>query len=158
MYMWEDGTTDNSRNDLTAGTHFVTVTDPTNPDCQNVITVVIDEENGLMADAVIDVAANCGIDNGQATINVTGGSGTYTYVWNDGVITTNAMRTNLGSGVYTVTIRDNDPNTTCKTSVVFVMQDNVPGATITFTDTTHCLLYTSPSPRDRQKSRMPSSA
>ena len=137
MYMWEDGTTDNSRNDLTAGTHFVTVTDPTNPDCQNVITVVIDEENGLMADAVIDVAANCGIDNGQATINVTGGSGTYTYVWNDGVITTNAMRTNLGSGVYTVTIRDNDPNTTCKTSVVFVMQDNVPGATITFTDTTH---------------------
>ena len=25
-------------------------------------------------------------------------------------------------------------------------------------DTTSCLLYTSPSPRDRQKSRMPSSA
>ena len=27
-----------------------------------------------------------------------------------------------------------------------------------FTNTSYCLLYTSPSPRDRQKSRMPSSA
>ena len=31
-------------------------------------------------------------------------------------------------------------------------------ATHTCTQYTHCLLYTSPSPRDRQKSRMPSSA
>ena len=29
---------------------------------------------------------------------------------------------------------------------------------VTFVVVTHCLLYTSPSPRDRQKSRMPSSA
>ena len=30
--------------------------------------------------------------------------------------------------------------------------------TYRFTDINYCLLYTSPSPRDRQKSRMPSSA
>ena len=34
----------------------------------------------------------------------------------------------------------------------------VPGTTATTTRTSTCLLYTSPSPRDRQKSRMPSSA
>ena len=33
--------------------------------------------------------------------------------------------------------------------------DNV---AMVFDDRNHCLLYTSPSPRDRQKSRMPSSA
>ena len=31
-------------------------------------------------------------------------------------------------------------------------------STLLFTNTRNCLLYTSPSPRDRQKSRMPSSA
>ena len=31
-------------------------------------------------------------------------------------------------------------------------------AALRIADTTPCLLYTSPSPRDRQKSRMPSSA
>ncbi len=34
----------------------------------------------------------------------------------------------------------------------FYPKDSTPGCT------KHCLLYTSPSPRDRQKSRMPSSA
>ena len=32
------------------------------------------------------------------------------------------------------------------------------GYDVSFADPTPCLLYTSPSPRDRQKSRMPSSA
>ena len=32
------------------------------------------------------------------------------------------------------------------------------GVSVTFREITICLLYTSPSPRDRQKSRMPSSA
>ena len=50
---------------------------------------------------------------------------------------------------------------------VFVVIGTLVGAIIIITfattksdteDTTVCLLYTSPSPRDRQKSRMPSSA
>ena len=32
------------------------------------------------------------------------------------------------------------------------------GSTVVYSDVDDCLLYTSPSPRDRQKSRMPSSA
>ena len=38
--------------------------------------------------------------------------------------------------------------------VVLGRADDFPGQTLAY----YCLLYTSPSPRDRQKSRMPSSA
>ena len=36
--------------------------------------------------------------------------------------------------------------------------DRIAQGGMRFDNTKHCLLYTSPSPRDRQKSRMPSSA
>ena len=39
-----------------------------------------------------------------------------------------------------------------------VIEEGLDMVDITFDEPTICLLYTSPSPRDRQKSRMPSSA
>ena len=53
-----------------------------------------------------------------------------------------------GSGLATMCRHDDDPETIAKTS-----GRAMPGMEIKI-----CLLYTSPSPRDRQKSRMPSSA
>ena len=46
-------------------------------------------------------------------------------------------------------------------NIVFVLADDLGWADLSVygqADFTTCLLYTSPSPRDRQKSRMPSSA
>ena len=43
-------------------------------------------------------------------------------------------------------------------SVSFDFEGSVEGYGTVFASHTLCLLYTSPSPRDRQKSRMPSSA
>ena len=37
-------------------------------------------------------------------------------------------------------------------------KSNAPGSVVVHRTVYNCLLYTSPSPRDRQKSRMPSSA
>ena len=45
-----------------------------------------------------------GGDDGTITLNVTGGSGVYTYLWNDGVTTKD--RVDLVAGPYTVTITD----------------------------------------------------
>ena len=39
-----------------------------------------------------------------------------------------------------------------------LVKEDLGGAGMSLTDIIPCLLYTSPSPRDRQKSRMPSSA
>ena len=57
----------------------------------------------------------------------------------------------LGAGniVLTVTVVSNDVATTEQAGVDFLNN---------LYNTRDCLLYTSPSPRDRQKSRMPSSA
>ena len=49
------------------------------------------------------------------------------------------------------------PGSNCDHDAYKVIE-NIDGATPEFVWHKDCLLYTSPSPRDRQKSRMPSSA
>lgn len=130
-FVWEDNSTDSIRNDLTAGTHFVTITDPTHPDCPNVIEVIVEEENPLDANLIVNQAPDCGVANGSATIVVTGGSGNYTFSWDGGTDT----GTNLASGFYSVTITDTDV-TMCELVYEFVLLDNVPGANITINNVT----------------------
>ena len=48
---------------------------------------------------------------------------------------------------------DSNSNASCNAALSFATEDSDPDA-----KAFSCLLYTSPSPRDRQKSRMPSSA
>jgi len=123
-YIWEDNSTDIQRTDLTAGVYFVTVTNPAAPTCPNVILVTVDENNTLAATLTINQIPDCGISNGEATINVTGGSGNYSYSWDSGVATS----TNLASGVYEVTITDlAAPD--CELVYIFALTDNVPPAT-----------------------------
>ena len=49
------------------------------------------------------------VADGQITLEVTGGTGTYTYLWNDDI--TDANRTDLAAGEYTVIVTDSDSNT-----------------------------------------------
>ncbi|MFT6320218.1 MAG: gliding motility-associated-like protein, partial [Granulosicoccus sp.] len=128
-FLWEDNSTDAVRNDLTAGVHFVTITDPANPGCPNVIEVMIEEQNPLVASLTVNQAPDCGVANGSATINVTGGSGNYSYSWASGIDTA----INLGSGFYSVTITDLD-STMCELVYDFVLADNVPAAVILITE------------------------
>ncbi len=50
--------------------------------------------------------AVCGQDNGVAYVTATGGTGTYSYLWSDPAGQTNNVATNLGTGVYQVTVTD----------------------------------------------------
>ena len=78
-----------------------------------------------------------------ATILLTGGAG---YV---GAATADAL---LAAG-YQVVVLDN-----LSTGHVESIPNAASAQTGDYGDSNRCLLYTSPSPRDRQKSRMPSSA
>jgi gliding motility-associated-like protein len=50
-------------------------------------------------------SADCINNNGgSATVNVTGGSGNYTYSWNTNPVQTNAIANDLPQGIYTVTV------------------------------------------------------
>ncbi len=136
-FEWEDGSTAVTRNDLMEGSYFVTLTDPANGNCSNVMLIEIESDNPLSAIANVDIQPTCGLSDGAVTIAVTGGSGNYTFIWGDGLVTTNPARTGLTGGANNVIIRDNDITTGCELEFVFVLVDNVPGATMTMDSVTN---------------------
>jgi len=131
-YQWSDnGSNASFRDDLPAGTYFVTFTDPNGNGCENVISVFIDDQNALAAELIVVQQPDCGQANGTVQINVTGGSGNYDFSFASGTNTQDG----LSSGIYTVLITDLDASG-CELPFIFVLTDNVPPATIDLTDTT----------------------
>jgi len=131
-YTWSDAGTGAIRNDLASGMYFVTFSDPANPTCENVLTIMIDEDNTLVADAVVNNNPTCGVSDGDVTLNVSGGSGNYSFLWADG--DTNQNRTDLTDGLYAVTITDNGASG-CELPFLFVLIADVPMAAVTILDT-----------------------
>jgi gliding motility-associated-like protein len=104
-YQWNDPNfqTTATAIGLCAGTFDVVVTDANG--CQITETVVITEPNELSLTAVPQ-DANCGQANGQICISAVGGTGPFTYQWNDPNTTTSACVTGVVAGCYTVIITD----------------------------------------------------
>ncbi|MFK7807501.1 MAG: hypothetical protein AB8F74_06805, partial [Saprospiraceae bacterium] len=134
IYEWAIGGTTDNRCDLPTGTHFVTITDPADPDCPNVMAVLIGEDNPLEAEVITTTAPDCNVANGEVEITVTGGSGNYTYAWQDGFTSTTNTRDGLMAGVYNITLTDDGP-LGCELPVIFVLIDNVPPGTVVINDT-----------------------
>ncbi len=126
-YQWSDNLITNSRDDLAAGTHFVTITDPSTG-CENMIAISVPEENNLNIDAKINDNPTCGNNNGSVTILVTGGSGNYNYSWG-----LDERRDDLAAGMYSVTVVD--PANGCEIEIMFVLDDLLSTATIEIQDT-----------------------
>ena len=80
-------------------------------------------------------------EGGIILLDVTGGTSPFTYAWSD--FSTEEDRFNLPAGTYTVTVTDAAGCQAISPPIVIINT---------------CLLYTSPSPRDKRQSRMPSSA
>ena len=112
-YNWTDTNTGNTvgsntpvLDNVCAGTYEVTITDDNN--CELIITdLEIIEPDGLTATFDV-IPANCVIDDGEATVNVSGGTGGYQYSWNDPSNQTTQTATGLGAGIYIVTVEDDN--------------------------------------------------
>lgn len=101
-YLWSDGQTTATANNLPAGTYTVTVTDDVS--CSSVSTVTITEPDALAAtDVVTDVSCN-GDSNGEIDLTVTGGTGTYTFSWSNSATTEDV--TGLTADTYSTTVTD----------------------------------------------------
>jgi gliding motility-associated-like protein len=91
-------------NNLTAGIYTVTVTDANG--CSITSTAIITQPTILAANGatITDVSCFAG-NNGQATVNVAGGTGAYTYSWipSGG---NSATANNLSANTYTVVVTD----------------------------------------------------
>ncbi|MBK6989545.1 MAG: T9SS type A sorting domain-containing protein [Bacteroidetes bacterium] len=93
----------NSITNLSAGTYIVTVTD--NNNCHSSGSVEITSSVGFTA-TMSTTPATCQASDGTASIQITGGSGNFSYSWIPSV-STSATATGLNAGVYSVTVTDN---------------------------------------------------
>ncbi|MFK7808341.1 MAG: HYR domain-containing protein [Saprospiraceae bacterium] len=103
-YNWSNGATTSSVSDLPAGTYEVSISDDLG--CESVEEFVITEPAAVAVE-LITTTPNCtGENNGSITLNTTGGSGQYTYNWQDG--STGSDFQNASAGLYAVTATDSN--------------------------------------------------
>lgn len=134
-YQWEDAFVGNERTDLTSNAYAVTVTDPDNPLCPNVLSFIIGQENPLSATLEILNMPSCGTADGSVSLTVTGGSGNYIYSW----LSDTNVQENIAAGIYTVIITD--PENGCVLPFVFSLDDAVPNGNLTANEVTNVTCF-----------------
>ena len=113
-YLWSVGGTSAIKSNLGAGTYSVTVTDAAG--CSSTVSVTLTQPSALLAAVTITDAQCSGATDGAFHVVPSGGSGTYTYLWNTGATTQNLD--SVAAGVYVLTITDGNGCT-------LVVQDTV---------------------------------
>ncbi|MEL6922617.1 MAG: SprB repeat-containing protein, partial [Bacteroidota bacterium] len=98
----QNPTLDNITN-LMLGTYTVRVV---KDGCVATATTEVSLAANLVISRTVDQFPDCGVANGQVTIEVSGGSGNYSYVWSDDATATSATRSGLSAGAYALTVTD----------------------------------------------------
>lgn len=120
IYLWSNGATTSSINNLAAGTFKVTVRDSLG--CLDSISANLSQPAPIAVTVVNSTPASCqGLSNGSLTINASNTTGPYTYQWMTGQ--TGATLSNVAAGSYQVTITD---NTNCTSLRIFSIQNAPP--------------------------------
>jgi len=119
-YAWTGGATSQNITGIAAGLHNVVVTDVTTG-CQKSETIAVEDGNSnLNVNATILANRSCNVPNGSIALNVTGGSGTYSYLWNGGATTSTLAA--LAKGTYAVLVKDGASN--CSTVKIINLKDS----------------------------------
>lgn len=118
-YNWNSTPVQTGQNlqNVPMGNYSVTVTDANS--CTATANVTIGQTGGPTASAT-STNEICNQANGTATVVAQNGSGTYTYLWSNGQVTSTA--TGLAAGNYTVTVDDGACTTIASAGVM-----NIPG-------------------------------
>jgi gliding motility-associated-like protein len=135
IYLWADGQAGATNNNLPNGTHIVSVTDANG--CSVTASVTINEPALALtfASVVIDSTVSCngGSDGGITAFGV-GGTGAYSFVWDNGAGT--ASITGISEGTYCVTVTDANG---CTADTCVIMTEPTPVvATITGSTNVSC--------------------
>jgi hypothetical protein len=100
-YAWSNGASSVSISGLRRGIYSCIVTDTTN--CSGIGYANVEQSVQIFGNATTK-SATCNNFDGEATVFATGGTGPYTYLWDNGSTTQNV--TNLNTGYHTVVIED----------------------------------------------------
>ncbi len=102
-FAWDNGQTDSVAVNLANGTFIVTITDSNN--CTHTDTVSLTAPSAITTSVTLNAFVSCaGFNDGVATVQGSGGTGTYTYSWDNGITT--AQNTSLTAGMHGVTVTD----------------------------------------------------
>jgi hypothetical protein len=117
-YLWDNGETTAQATKLcgseTGLKHTVTVTDANK--CTTTCDVTVTEPPKLTCTVKLDANTDCFVNNGKATVTPVGGTSPYTYLWDNGETTQQAVA--LSKGKHTVTVTDaNKCTTTCDVTI-----------------------------------------
>lgn len=101
-YIWNNGQTTNSLNNLKGGLYQVTITDVTG----SLVTVdhTVPQPDPITVTLQSDGAASTGGSDGRAIAKAAGGNGDYTYVWDNGETSNKAVK--LTPGKHSITVTD----------------------------------------------------
>jgi gliding motility-associated-like protein len=114
-YAWSPtGGTGATASNLSAGTYSVAVTD--NTGCVGALNVTIGQATQILLTETI-TNANCGNSDGAISLSVTGGTGSYSYVWTPNGETSASINA-LASGNYGATVTDQNGCTLTENYVV----------------------------------------
>lgn len=120
-YSWSNTAVTSAISNVCAGSYTVTVSDAVG--CTSVQTVSITQPATGVQASPTATGANCGVNDGTASANASGGSGALTYFWSPGGQTTSFI-TGLAATSYSVLVTDANGCTVA--AVVQVNNNNGP--------------------------------
>ncbi len=104
-YNWSNGHSTSQLNNISAGNYVVTVTDAIGTTATT--SVQINQPTPLLVQVSNQTNVNClGGNDGSITLNASGGTSPYQFLWSNGENTSTIN--NLPSGIYTVNLTDNN--------------------------------------------------
>ncbi|OFY21927.1 MAG: hypothetical protein A2X02_01545 [Bacteroidetes bacterium GWF2_29_10] len=137
-YLWSNGQKNDRATTLIAGTYTVTVKDSLG--CDTILSVTINEPDILSASIlnknVIHIKCAGELTGSAKVTAVKGGSGAYSYLWDDALSQTSYRAVGLKAGIYTVTISD---SLGCDTILSVTINEPTKMTIITSNSKTVCL-------------------
>jgi len=118
QFTWNSGQSTEDITNLTAGTYTITVLDANS--CSYTEDIVVGTLPAIDINLATSANEFCGQQNGEINISVSGGSGSYGYVWDNGATSQNIA--SLQAGDYNVTVTDAN---SCSATNTFTIVNDV---------------------------------
>ncbi len=113
-FSWNNGASESELDQLSAGFYILTLTDSN--DCETITQIQIHEPSEIIVSETLAMESCFESGDGSIEILVEGGTGTYTYLWNNDNVDQNQY--DLSAGIYSVIVKDENA---CEQTFEFIL-------------------------------------